>query len=162
MSFVLRDASDSDLVAVLELNQSAVPAVNALSLEEMHWFLEHAHYFRIVHDKERLGAFLIGLRPGTDYQSLNYRWFCEHYDDFAYVDRVAVNPRARRLGLASMLYEDFRASLPEDVRLMTCEVNLRPPNPDSMRYHERRGFKEVGRQETDGGNKEVALLALRW
>jgi predicted GNAT superfamily acetyltransferase len=93
---------------------------------------------------------------------MNYRWFSEHYDDFAYIDRVAVNQRARRLGLASRLYDDFQTSMPEHVRLMTCEVNLRPPNPDSMLYHERRGFKVVGRQETEGGGKEVALLALRW
>lgn len=160
--FFLRDATVGDLEAALELNQSVVPAVNSLSAEQMRWFLEHAHYFRVLHDDYGLGAFLIGLRPGTNYQSMNYRWFSEHYDDFAYVDRVAVNRRARRLGLASLLYDDLRTSLPPHVRLMTCEVNLRPPNPDSMHYHVRRGFTEVGRQETESGGKEVALLALRW
>ena len=42
---------------------------------------------------------------------------------------------------------------------ITCEVNTRPANPDSMAFHERLGFREVGRQQTEGGAKEVALLA---
>ncbi|HNP34459.1 MAG TPA: GNAT family N-acetyltransferase [Woeseiaceae bacterium] len=160
MRFELRDVTTSDLAAILELNQSVIPAVNSLTLENLRWFLQNAFYFRLLADAAGLGAFLIGLRPGTDYGSLNYRWFCQRYDDFAYVDRVAVSPRARRLGLASMLYDDVRAALPDDVWAMTCEVNLRPPNDGSLRYHQQRGFRQVGSQETEGGNKEVALMLL--
>jgi hypothetical protein len=41
---------------------------------------------------------------------------------------------------------------------MTCEVNVRPANESSMRYHETHGFLKVGSQETEGGSKEVAML----
>jgi len=41
---------------------------------------------------------------------------------------------------------------------MTCEVNIRPPNESSMRYHEMHGFVQVATQETEGGLKKVALL----
>lgn len=161
MPFRLRDLNPEDIDAVLELNESVVPAVNSLSRTEMEWFAGNAAYFRVAADDRAVGAFLVGLRAGSNYGSPNYRWFSERYDDFAYVDRVAVAGFARRHGLASALYDDFAAQVRGDVAVMTCEVNLRPPNPGSMRFHERRGFRQVGRQETDGGAKEVALLELR-
>ena len=161
MTYTLRDFRPGDIDAVLELNESVVPAVNSLLRDEMAWFAKHAAYFRVAADKDDIGAFLVGLREGSDYASPNYRWFATHYERFAYVDRVAVAPRARRSGLASTLYDDFAARMRTAVPVLTCEVNLRPPNAASMQFHERRGFRRVGRQETEGGEKEVALLELR-
>jgi predicted GNAT superfamily acetyltransferase len=57
------------------------------------------------------------------------------------------------------MYDDFKASLEGNVGTMTCEVNLRPPNEASMRFHERYGFSQVGSQPSEGGKKEVALMA---
>jgi predicted GNAT superfamily acetyltransferase len=48
--------------------------------------------------------------------------------------------------------------MPNCVKFMACEVNIRPPNDESMRFHTRLGFGEVGTQVTDNGSKEVALL----
>ena len=159
MEPTIRDVEAADLDAVLGLNEAVVPAVNSLSKDEMQWFADHAPYFRVIEVGDRIGSFLIGLRPGLGYGSPNYRWFSERYEDFGYVDRVAVADQARRLGLASRLYADFAASLPASVTLMTCEVNIRPPNDVSMRFHERQGFERIGTQQTEDGKKEVALLA---
>ena len=57
------------------------------------------------------------------------------------------------------LYCDFEASLPADVSVLTCEVNIEPPNESSMRFHEGYGFRTVGTQTLDNGRKEVALMA---
>lgn len=160
MDFVLRDAADADLGEVLALNEANVPAVGAVSLDKMRWFRSHAQYFRIALGGDRLAGFLIGLRPGTGYESSNYRWFCDNYDDFAYVDRIAVSEHARRSGLASRLYDDFAAAM-SDVAIMTCEVNILPPNPASMRFHERMGFRQVGTIEYEPGAKAVALMERR-
>ena len=159
MDTIIRDVSDADLDAVLSLNQSEVPHVGSVDLSRMHWFAANASYFRVAMDDDRLAAFLIGLRPGTGYDSPNYLWFSERYDDFAYVDRIAVAEFARRGGLASNLYEDYANAMPATVNTMTCEVNLHPPNESSMRFHERLGFHQVGSQLTENGSKEVAMLA---
>ena len=45
---VLRDAEDDDAAAVLALNNACVPAVGAVDLEKMRWFLDNCPYFRIV------------------------------------------------------------------------------------------------------------------
>ena len=146
-----------DLDEALALNTACVPHVNQISRDELQWFSAHATWARVAKIDGKLAGMLIGLRPGTRYKSPNYRWFCNHYDDFAYVDRVAVSEWARRRGVAESLYDCFAASQ-ADVRIMTCEVNLRPPNPGSMRFHLRMGFKQVGSLETNGGEKEVALM----
>ncbi|NNE42793.1 MAG: GNAT family N-acetyltransferase, partial [Gemmatimonadetes bacterium] len=45
--------------------------------------------------------------------------------------------------------------------MITCEVNTRPRNDGSLRFHARLGFREVGTQETEGGAKAVSLLEKR-
>lgn len=150
--------STADLERVLAINEAVVPHVNSIDLEQMRWFAKNASYFKVATMDHQLVGFLIGLRPGLAYHSENYRWFCDNYKDFGYVDRVAVDESARRFGVASRLYEDFAAQLTGVVPYMTCEVNLRPPNESSMRYHEQHGFRQVATQETEGGAKQVALL----
>ena len=154
----LTDITAADLHDVLALNEASVPHVSSVDLEQMRWFADHAFYFRVATVDGRFAGFLIGLRPGLSYSSENYRWFCENYSDFGYVDRVAVDSSARRLGVASRLYDDFADRLRGTVDCMTCEVNVRPANESSMRYHETHGFVRVGSQETEGGSKEVAML----
>jgi len=155
------DVTAACLTDVLALNETAVPHVSSLDLDALRWFSEHATYFRVVRIDRRLAGFLIGLGPGIDYASPNYQWFRQKHELFGYVDRVAVAPEARRLGVGSLLYDDFAATLRGYAPVMTCEVNIRPPNESSMAYHEHHGFRRVATQETEGGAKEVALLEKR-
>ncbi len=152
------DVAAADLDDVLELNEACVPHVNSLDIEAMRWFAEVAPFFRQVRKDGRLAGFLIGLGPGLDYASSNYRFFADRYEKFGYVDRVAVAPEARRLGVGSLLYEDYAESLLGVAPVMTCEVNLQPPNRSSMTYHEKHGFVCVATQQTEGGRKKVALM----
>ena len=157
----ISNITEADLDAALALNEASVPHVSNIDLEKMRWFAEQAFYFRTVRVDGRFAGFLIGLRPGIDYKSENYRWFCKNYRDFGYIDRVAIAPDARRLGIASALYDDFASELKGEVPVMTCEVNIRPANATSMQFHERQGFIQVASQETENGTKEVALMEKR-
>lgn len=147
----------SDFAEVLALNEESVPHVSSISGNELQWFSDNAVFLQIAKIDDRFAGFLIGLRPGTGYVSPNYRWFCDNYEDFAYVDRVAVSKWARRQGVAESLYNAF-ASSQRGAPVMTCEVNIRPSNETSMLYHERMGFRQVGSQETNGGEKAVAFM----
>jgi predicted GNAT superfamily acetyltransferase len=154
----LLDVTESDLADVVALNEASLPHVSSMDMEQTRWFAANAWYFRIARIDGLFVGFLIGLRPGIAYGSENYRWFCENYRDFGYVDRVAVAAAARRQGVASNLYDDFASALRGEVEVMTCEVNIRPANESSMRYHEMHGFRQVASQETEGGTKEVAMM----
>ena len=153
----IKNVTPKDFADVLRLNEDSVPHVSRIGTDDLQWFADNAVYFRMIEIDERLAGFLIGLRPGTSYSSPNYRWFCDSYDDFAYIDRVAVADWARRRGIANSLYEDFAHSQ-TGVAVMTCEVNIQPPNAGSMQFHERQGFKRIGSQVIDDGEKEVAYL----
>ncbi|MDA0705603.1 MAG: GNAT family N-acetyltransferase [Proteobacteria bacterium] len=158
MPFQIHNVTPHDLPAILATNASEVPHVGEIDIDRLRWFAAHASYFRVARDGDQLAGFLVGLRPGSSYGSMNYRWFCDRYAEFAYVDRIVVAAHARRRGLAALLYDDFAAAMPASVRLMTCEVNIRPPNEQSMRFHTNLGFCEVGTLTSDAGRKEVALL----
>ena len=158
MDTLIRAVESDDLAAVLELNDSEVPHVSRVGMNEMQWFANHAQHFRVAAKASEIVGFIIGLGPGTDYQSLNYLWFCENYSSFKYVDRIVVGESARQEGLGSRFYDDFAETQPGDAKVMTCEVNVRPANDTSMQFHLRRGFRKVGSQVTDAGQKEVAFL----
>ena len=159
MTHAIRDATVDDLRRVQALNEAVTPAVNSLDLEELGWFLDNASYFRLVqrHDGELL-AFMIGLEQGHDCRSPNYRWFAKRHRHFAYVDRIAVAETGRRLGLASMMYDDFIDRVAGKSGVLACEVNTKPRNDGSLAYHQALGFKVVGTQQTENNTKEVVLL----
>lgn len=154
-------ADAADYPALLTMNSAAVPAVNLIDRAA----LEHLHRQSEVLLVARAGAqrppvgFLLALNRDADYASANFLYFRNCYERFAYVDRVVVDASCRSQGIGEQLYA---ALIKHAVNLerITCEVNLKPPNPRSLAFHQRLGFQQVGEQDTEGGGKRVALLAL--
>jgi len=159
MTVQLREIAPEDADWLEAENNAAVPNVNALSGPALIDLAGQAAYRRIALDNGQPVGFLIAFAPGADYRSQNYVWFSGRYDDFLYIDRVVVADAARGRGIGGILYQDlFDFALGKTARI-TCEVNEKPPNPGSIRFHERLGFTIVGRQETEAGAKSVALMA---
>jgi predicted GNAT superfamily acetyltransferase len=154
----VRDALAADHAAVLALNNSATPNVNELSEGEFAWIASHADYFRVAEDAAGLTAFVLALRPGLAYWSLNYRWFSDRGGSFIYLDRIVVDERARGTGVGRAMYDDLDRFARGRWPCITLEVNLMPPNPGSLAFHERLGFKQVGVRQEEGGAKAVALM----
>jgi predicted GNAT superfamily acetyltransferase len=156
--------TSDDLVEILDLNNAAVPAVNALEATDLDWFATVAHSF-LVHPAAdgSVSGFLIGLDgPGLPYESVNYEWFSARYEHFVYVDRIVVAESGRGSGVGRSLYDAFGArGLEQGHHTLVAEVNLRPRNDTSLRFHERYGFRSVGEQDTDGGAKRVSMLEKR-
>ena len=97
-----------------------------------------------VYEQEQLVGFVICLSPNVDYSSLNYAWFNEKFDNFLYVDRIAVSKDHRDKGVGSYIYQKLIEISQQKNVPITAEVNLEPPNPGSMRFHHRFDFVEVG------------------
>jgi predicted GNAT superfamily acetyltransferase len=158
----IRPLRTSDLDAVLALNNANVPAVSGLDRAELAGLTS----ISLVAEVETgFAGFCMVMPPGVDYASLNYAWFSSHAGDlghrtFAYLDRIAVAPGARRQGVGRALYADLVDRLTGTVPVLFCEVNVRPRNDTSLAFHATIGFHEVGQQDTDGGAKRVSLLAL--
>ena len=155
---VIRAAGSADDTLLLGLNNAAVPHVNALTPEQLAWIREAADYARIAERDGLPVGFVFAIRNGTPYWSANYAWFGERYDAFLYLDRVVVAAQERRSGVGRALYDDLMAFVRGRWSRITLEVNVRPPNPASMVFHESLGFRRVGSRTYDGS--EVAMLEL--
>lgn len=155
----LRDAVAADLPAIHAINQANVPAVGSITFPGLEWYFAKAAALRVAEIDGVVAGFLLALRPGLDYSSLNYAWFSVRYADFYYIDRLAVSEEWRRRGIARALYADVEAyARAVSAPRLACEVNLRPRNDVSLAFHEEQGFVEIGQQDTDAGDKTVVML----
>lgn len=154
----VRDATAADYAAVLALNNANTPHVNALTDEEWTWIVSRAAHFRVAEDPGGLVGFVLCLPAGTEYWSRNYQWFAERYSDFIYLDRVVVSPRLRRGGVGRALYDDLHTSAAGRWMRVGLEVNIKPPNPVSMAFHEALGYRPIGVREYDEGTKAVQMF----
>ncbi len=158
----IRAAERADYAAVLAMNEGALPHVSSLTESEFSVLAGQCFYFGVACVDGAVAGFLMALRPGENYQSLNYRWFCERYENFVYIDRIVVAPQFNGLGIGRALYADVeQAALLSGeagvAPILTCEVNLEPPNPGSAAFHKKLGFAEVGQLVADEG-KLVSLM----
>ncbi|EGF90794.1 acetyltransferase GNAT family protein [Asticcacaulis biprosthecium C19] len=97
-------------------------------------------------------GFILTFDQTAAYDSPNFLWFKARYDRFCYIDRVVIAASAQGLGLGKALYQHlFDAARQAGFETIVCEVNLDPPNPGSIAFHERQGFAAVGDQTLPNG-----------
>ncbi len=142
------------------LNETVAPHVNRLEFAAFRGLLGRAGYVQVAFADGDFAGFLVAFLPESDYDSVNFQWFRARYRSFVYIDRVAVDPGMRRRGIAALLYEDVERFARARARAesLVCEVNTRPANDGSMRFHHRLGFRPVGTLDSEGGAKSVSLL----
>lgn len=146
---------------MLELNNSAVPNVNPLERGDLERIAALAAYYRVVQDADGVAGFVICMPSGVGYWSGNYRWFEERYDSFLYLDRVVVAERVRGQGIGAALYDDMHTFAATRWPQVALEVNLAPPNPGSVRFHERLSYERVGERAYGENGENVVAMYLR-
>jgi len=151
----------SDIDAALELNNLNAPAVGEIDRTTLEFLIEHSLYSFAI-GTDTLHAFCITFAPGAPYTSVNYQWFSKEYPDFVYLDRIVVSETMRNNSLGAKLYAAVEQRMLKDrcAPILTCEVNLIPPNTGSIRFHNRIGFREVGQQDSKSG-LTVSMLAKK-
>ena len=155
----IRKANKSDIKELQKLNEAEVPHVGSIGTKNWLHFLEIASNFVVLQSENELAGFIISLREGKDYGSLNYQFFINHYDEFEYVDRIVVAKGFQGQGLGRKLYEYVFSK--NETSIVCCEVNVKPENPNSHAFHQRLGFKERSRMSTEGGEKIVSMLVRK-
>lgn len=155
----VRRAKEEDITAVLELNQINVPMVSSIDRTWLLKYLSETKLFGIAEIGKIFAGYIIGMSPDADYKSENFLWFRQKYQDFLYVDRLAVGLEFQGRGVGKELYKYAESLVDDRPGLITCEVNIRPANDRSYQFHQGLGFIEVGQQETKGGEIRVAMLA---
>ena len=151
---LLREYGPADLEVVHAINEGEIPAVGAAEPDALARIAAQSTIALVAEVGGEVGGFCFVLPPGADYGSHNYAWFSERYDDFVYLDRVAIAPEFQRRGVGRALYTEVERLAREHhptASHFTLEVNLRPRNDRSLAFHAELGFVEVGQQETDYG-----------
>ena len=150
----LRDYRPEDLPTLHEINESCYPGVGTETYEGLGAIVDESVIALVAEVDGEIAGFCLVLEPDADYDSINFIWFNEQYDDHVYLDRVAIAERFHRQGIGRAMYTEVERLLAEryaNAKWLALEVNLEPRNDQSLGFHEALGFREVGQQQTDYG-----------
>lgn len=159
--FIITDAGPEHYGDILAINERLVRFLAPMDMPLLEEMAAMSALIKVAVADGRVAAFLLCFREGTEYQSVNYKWFSSRYDKFLYVDRVVVLEEYQDMGIGRAFYElvkdQARAAGAERV---TAEIDILPANPKSLRFHKAFGFQEVGTQLVADGKKQVSLQCL--
>lgn len=146
----------SDLLPALHrLNQDHALELSSLTLAEFAHVVDRTTYARAVGSEGMLLAF----DQSADYDSVNFLWFRERYDTFAYVDRIVISPARRGAGLARQFYEElFDWARDAGLKRVVAEYNSEPLNTESEAFHAKMGFEPLGDMVMEGRGKTVRYV----
>ena len=151
----LRRLTPEDVPRMVVINEQGLPGTGKVSEAEMADLLSLSELAFGYEEDNVLNGFVLCLLPKTRYGSLNYAWFNQRYDQFIYVDRIAVARDSRNSGIGTLLYQQVFDYATKHGIPVTAEVSLKPSNEGSDRFHLRHGFVTVG--ELDHGHKAVTM-----
>ena len=148
--------TDDDVETVLALNEESVDALVPMAESDLARFRGLTSHTLVCEVDGEVAAFAIAYAPGTAYDSVNYRWHAARFEDFLYLDRIAVSSRHRRRGIASALYDAMEDAARDHGR-MVCEIYSDPPNDVSIAFHTSRGYRDVGHLRLDDDHEVVMM-----
>lgn len=157
----IRDIHTEDLDALQRINGESAPDVSLLEIETLEALTATASVAWVAVARGSIAGYLFGFAQPAAYDGEEFLWVKSRYQDFVFVDQVAVAARFRGLGVGSALYAELeRWAVHKHFRWLAGGVNLDPPNPRSFTFHHRQGFIEIGRMKTTD-SLCVALLRKR-
>lgn len=156
MPSILRPITPADFDDVLALNERNVELLSPMDQGRLREIMSLSDHASVITHDDAFAGFVITLEAGVDYDSSNYQWYDEKYDDFYYLDRVVLHEDFRRLGLGTIVYDELETRARGLANRFALEVNIEPPNEASLAFHHKRGYRDVGERAFD--DHRVALL----
>lgn len=156
----IRKMTLSDASEVISLNQTVVDVTSPIDSNRFaaHYELSTTKLVAEL-DGEVIG-FVMAMTDGSPYDNGNYRWFSERLKNFMYIDRVVISDACRGLGIGHQLYsQTLDTALRSGVTSVCAEMDLEPPNRESLRFHEAAGFAQIGTRILYSG-KRVSMQIL--
>ena len=155
---IIRAMTASDIEAVWIINQENVPAVGEETLADLAKVHEQCVIALVAEVTGTIAGFCMVLSPDANYGSPNFKFFCDRLEDFIYLDRVAVTSNFQGKGIGAALYSEVEKL--SDATWFALEVNTKPRNEGSLRFHAREGFVQMEELETRPG-KMVSLMVKK-
>ena len=158
---IIRRIESKDYSFILDLNKANEDMLLPLDAEKLDFFSRKAELFLIMYADGIPAGFLIALREGLEeYDIACYKWFCERYSKFLYIDRVVIDEKFRRCGLAWRLYQSvFDCTRELGIDTAAAAVTSMPYNGESLRFHSGMDFHEIGELIVRDGTVKALQLA---
>jgi len=157
----LRPATRADVEAIVRLNQDAVKMTSPMSEARCLELLSLSVLTIVAEVDGCVVGFVLTIGEGKPYDNGNYRWFSEKLRDFIYIDRVVIDATQRGAGLGQALYEYVCSwACRNGLTNVAAEIHIDPPNPASLKFHQRYGFVEIGTRTLEDG-KRVGMQAKK-
>ena len=156
----LRQIVRADCGEVLRINAASLPGVAPLDKPEFDRLLEIPNtHLAIEGPAASLKGYALAFTSSAPYDGEEFQAFIDSgLKPFIYIDQVASDADHRRRGIASYLYRALEIHARQlSFSALCCEVNLEPPNPGSIAFHQDRGFRQTRVLQTQDG-RTVALL----
>jgi predicted GNAT superfamily acetyltransferase len=139
------DLSIAELDNIYKINQANVPEVGSIAnISEFQKLLFMGSFNLIAKIDDEVTGYIVCFRENSAYKSLNYKFFSESISSFLYIDRVAIKDTYRHQGIGMKIYEQVFNKAIELGLPVVCEVNTKPINEPSLKFHAKLGFKECG------------------
>lgn len=136
---------EQDLQNLLKLNEKFVELLSPMTASQFDNINEDNSYVLVAEVDGQFAGFFMLVKSNADYESENFRWFQKRYDNFIYVDRVAVDNDFCGRGIGSEFYQRaFRYAEKNNIDYMFAEIHMDPPNEKSLAFHDSLGFVEEG------------------
>jgi predicted GNAT superfamily acetyltransferase len=141
---------------LLDINNSAIPDINALDTHKAQWLTAHAVVPGLALLEGQVAGIVVVLSDQCEFDSDYYRWFTARYENFLYIDRVIVAAWARGRGVAKKLYQQVEQVAREHSLAIVADVYSDPPNTPSLNLHRAMGYDEVGTEYMPAVKKIVS------
>lgn len=159
----LRPLADADRAAVLRLNAENRPALAAVEAPDLDVLLAAGGHHLVAADAAgAVVGFLLSFPRESRYNDTEIDELRRRLaEPFQYICQVAVAPAHRGRGVGRALYDAVAvAARARGARVLCCDVNTAPPNPESFAFHQRLGFARIGEGIASNGFA-IAYLARR-
>jgi predicted GNAT superfamily acetyltransferase len=140
--------NNKDILSIYSINQANTPEVGSLkSAEKLRELLNMSSLVLAARINNEIIGFVVCLKAGAAYASLNYKFISKKAKRFIYIDRIAIKNKHRRSGVGKSLYEIIFNYSEKFELPIYCEVNTKPKNQPSLEFHKKIGFFEIGSRD---------------
>lgn len=147
-------AHTDDIVA---LNDKFVAVTSPMDAARFQHLFDVSSLCIVAENDGKVVGFVLAMTRGDAYENGNFQWFDERLNRYVYIDRIVVSEDGRGHGVGRQLYAyviDWAQQ--QGLLQIAAEMDLIPPNEDSLKFHQKRGFIALGTRDLDSG-KTVSM-----